>query len=113
MLEIMIYFIIKFNKNYPNKKIIIKPHTLEKVGFWEHLISKRKLKNIEVIDDQEKSTIPWLLASDCVVTSNSTIALESFVLKKKCINYLPTEDFWRVEKQYLKILRLLLEMRIS
>ena len=43
-----------------------------------------------------------MLASDCVITSNSTIALESFVLKKKCINYLPTEDFWKVEKQLLK-----------
>tara|TARA_Y100000741_G_scaffold35729_1_gene25088 strand:+ start:1314 stop:2711 length:1398 start_codon:yes stop_codon:yes gene_type:complete len=102
MLEVIIYFVIKFNKNYPNKKIIIKPHTLEKVGFWKHLVTKRNLKNIEVIDDQEKSTIPWLLASDCVITSNSTIALESFVLKKKCINYLPTEDFWKVEKQLLK-----------
>tara|TARA_B100000886_G_scaffold22156_1_gene14092 strand:- start:10736 stop:12133 length:1398 start_codon:yes stop_codon:yes gene_type:complete len=102
MMEMFIYLIIEFNKNYPNKKIIIKPHTLEKVGFWKHVVAKRNLKNIEVIDDQEKSTIPWILASDCILTSNSTIAVESFVLKKKCINYLPNEDFWKVEKQLLK-----------
>ena len=102
MMEMFIYFIIKFNKNYPNKKIIIKPHTLEKIGFWKHVVTKRNLKNVEVVDDQEKSTIPWILASDCILTSNSTIAVESFVLKKKCINYLPNEDFWKMEKQLLK-----------
>lgn len=102
MLEKIIYFILKFNKTYPNKKLIIKPHTLEKLGFWRHLVMKRKLQNIEVVDDQEKSTIPWLLASECVITSNSTIALESFILKKKCINYLPIDNFLEEEKQLLK-----------
>ena len=104
MLEKYIYFILKFNKEYPNKKILIKPHSIEKVGFYTNFVNKRKLKNVEVIIDKEQSTMPWLLASDCILTSNSTIAIEAFILKKKCINYYPTENFWKVEKPILKIM---------
>ena len=38
-------FLNDFEKNFPNKNLVISPHPNEKLQFWENYISKKKFKN--------------------------------------------------------------------
>ena len=52
---------------------------------------KKKFKNIKVLDSGEPIT-PYLLACDTVIAYNSTTSIESFLLNKISINYIPHKD---------------------
>jgi surface carbohydrate biosynthesis protein len=82
-MKISIEFIKKFPINFPNKKLIIRPHPNERVELWFDI--GKNLKNVEVIFDDE-STCAWIEASEYVVSSNCTTSVESFMLNKKSIN---------------------------
>jgi surface carbohydrate biosynthesis protein len=81
-------FLKNFSERFQNIKIIIRPHPGENWNFW-HRISKN-YKNILVITDDE-NTNNWIKASEFVISTNCTTAIESFLLKKKVINYIPYE----------------------
>ena len=82
-MQLSIEFIKKFPLNFPNEKLIIRPHPNEKVEIWFEI--GKNLKNVDVIFDDE-STCAWIEASKYVISSNCTTSVESYVLNKKSIN---------------------------
>jgi len=84
-MRLFIEFIKKFPSNFPNKKLIIRPHPNEKVEFWFEI--GKNLKNVEVVFDNE-STCAWVEASEYLISSNCTTSIESFMLNKKSINFI-------------------------
>ena len=74
--------------------MIVRVHPAEEKSFW---IKKLKnLKNI-IVNYDDISTNSYILASKFVIQSNCTTSLESFLLGKFSINYLP---FQREEVEY-------------
>ena len=85
-------FIDNFEKNFPNKKLVISPHQNEKFNFWQNYINKRKFKNIVINSDMHSSSYPLINASDLLISFNSTSILEASFLGKKTINLLGKKE---------------------
>ncbi len=84
-----IKFLDNFEKNFPNKKLVISPHPNEKFDFWKNYIAKRKFKNIFLNADKVSSSSPLINNCEMLISSNSTSLLEAhFLEKKKIINLL-------------------------
>lgn len=79
------------SRKLPNINFIIKPHPAENYKFYKNMKIKKKFKNIKVLDSGEPIT-PYLLACDTVIAYNSTTSIESFLLNKISINYIPHKD---------------------
>lgn len=89
ILDYVKVFFKKFSEECPDQKLIIRPHPSEKIEYWFDLIKNNK--NIEVIFD-DQSTCSWIAASDLLLSTNCTTAIEAFFLGKKCVNFLPFKD---------------------
>lgn len=83
-------FLNYFPQKYPNIKIIIKPHPVEKIELWEKLIKDLNVNNV-IIADNKFTTNSYLLASEINISTNSHTSLESFMANKISIN-------WRIVK---------------
>ena len=82
-------FFENFSKEFPERKLIVRPHPSEKINYWFDLV--KKYKNIDIIFD-DQSTCSWIAASEMLISTNCTTAIEAFFLKKKTINFLPYRD---------------------
>tara|TARA_B110000027_G_C16122551_1_gene304249 strand:+ start:9719 stop:11128 length:1410 start_codon:yes stop_codon:yes gene_type:complete len=102
ILEKTIEFVLNFEKNFPDKKLVISPHPGEKISFWDNFIKKRNLKNVFINNLNAEPSNRWIAACDYMITSNSTIILEAHLLKKKIINFLPIESYHSTEIDELK-----------
>ena len=85
-------FINNFEKNFPNKKLVISPHQNEKFNFWQNYINKRKFKNIIINTDMHSSSYPLINSAELLISFNSTSLLEAFFLEKKTINLLGKKE---------------------
>ena len=101
--ETMSEFILNFEKNFPETNLVVSPHPGENISYWEDLINNNNLKKVFL---NKESTSNLISACDILVTSNSTIILEAFLLRKNCINVLANEfskEFYQeVEVNILK-----------
>ena len=88
-LRLFLQFLEKFNYNFPNRKLIIRPHPSENHETYK--LHTNKYKNIIVVND-DKSTNSWILASDFLVHSNCTTSIEAHILNKSSINFLGYSD---------------------
>jgi surface carbohydrate biosynthesis protein len=88
-LRLFLQFLEKFNYNFPDRKLIIRPHPSENHETYK--LHTNKYKNIIVIND-DKSTNSWILASDFLVHSNCTTSIEAHILNKSSINFLGSSD---------------------
>ncbi|MEX0450737.1 surface carbohydrate biosynthesis protein [Spiribacter sp. 218] len=79
---------------FPEHTLIIRPHPGDDRGLWRELIDR--IPNAEVV--HEGNIIPWLIAADGIFHHGSTSAVESQLLGKACISFLPyynsTYDDW-------------------
>ncbi len=101
-------FINNFEKNFPNKKLVISPHQNEKFNFWKNYINKRKFKNIIINSDMHSSSYPLINSAELLISFNSTSLLEAFFLEKKSINLLgkkKRESEIEVLKKVSKVVR--------
>tara|TARA_B100001121_G_scaffold310333_1_gene340766 strand:+ start:2735 stop:4132 length:1398 start_codon:yes stop_codon:yes gene_type:complete len=87
--KIFFDFLRIFNKKFPNKKLIIRPHPSENHEIYK--LKTKKYKNIFVIND-DKNTNSWILASEFLIHCNCTTSVEAFLLKKKSINFMCFKD---------------------
>lgn len=75
------------SNRFPNNQIIIRPHPSEDNIYW---INKfRNLKNVKVI--YEGNSNDWIYSSRIMIHSNCTTGVESYLLGKKSISYIPIE----------------------
>ncbi len=88
-LESLKNFILNYSNNFPEKKIIIRPHPGEYSKMWFDFT--KNLKNVETIIDDD-STNSWIIASNKCITSNCTTSLEGYLLDKITANYIVYKD---------------------
>ncbi|WP_440698007.1 surface carbohydrate biosynthesis protein [Candidatus Pelagibacter sp. HIMB1709] len=81
-------FLDNFEKNFPNKKLVISPHPNEKFDFWKNYIAKRKFRNIVINTDLHSTSYPLINSCEMLISTNSTSLLEAYFLKKKTVNFL-------------------------
>ena len=77
------------SKKYDDYSIIIRPHPNENKNLYFEL--EKKFKNISVCIDHQ-STNNYIYATDCLISSNCATLIESYLLEKPSINYLPIKD---------------------
>jgi len=100
ILKVFIEYFKWFSNECPNVKLIVRPHPSENINFWFNLL--KEYKNIEVVFDAE-NTSSWIAASDFLISTNCSTAIEAFFLGKKAVNFLPYKDEY-VEYKLPKIL---------
>ena len=93
MLEKTIQFLDFFDNNFSEKKLVVSPHPSENISFWENLVNSRKYKNIFINKENKFPSNRFVEACDFMITSNSTITVESYILKKKVVNYIPVDNY--------------------
>lgn len=81
-------FLDNFEKNFPNKKLVISPHPVEKFDFWKNYIAKRKFRNIVINTDMHSTSYPLINSCEMLISTNSSSLLEGYFLKKKIVNFL-------------------------
>lgn len=77
--------LIKKMSSCTNKVIVLRPHPEENINFY--ISAFQGLKNVHVI--YEGSVIPWLLAAEIMIHPDCTTSIESLLLGKKAISFLP------------------------
>ena len=82
----------KIAEAFPDRTIVLRPHPAENRDMWrEHL---RSYENIHVV--AEGNVVPWLMACDVLVHNGCTTAVESYILGRPVVAYVPFsggEDF--------------------
>ena len=84
------------SEEFKNYEIVLRPHPADNPEVWQKLIN-RKYKNFKV--DFSDSLRDSILNSDFVIQNGCTSAIESLLLKRRCISYVPKE--WK-EDTYAK-----------
>ena len=74
----------KISKNY-NGNIIFRPHPEENLEIYRNAFDK--VKNVTI--NNKGSVIPWLIAADYMIHPDCTTSIESIILGKKAISFLP------------------------
>ena len=87
-----IKFLNNFEKNFPNKNLVISPHPNEKIDFWKKYINNRKFKNIFINTDMHSSSHALINSCEILISSNSTTLLEGYFCEKKIINFLGKKE---------------------
>lgn len=77
--------------NFPNSKIIVRPHPVEKIETW--IEYSKGLNNVKVIFEGEVGN--WIQGAEFVIHNGCTTAIESYFLGKPIISYMPytSEEF--------------------
>ena len=70
-----------------NRSIVLRPHPEENSSFYQNAF--KGIENVHVI--YEGSVVPWILASDLMIHADCTTAIESLLLGKRPISYLPKD----------------------
>ena len=76
-------FFNEFSKNFPNKKLVIRPHPSERIEPYYEMING--FKNIYIVNDS-KNTLSWIKASNSMISTNCTTSVEAFLLNRISIN---------------------------
>ena len=74
---------LSFEKSY---KIIFRPHPEEDKNYYLRKFSNYK----NIIVNSEGSVVPWLIASKIMIHPDCTTGIESLILGKKSVSYLPS-----------------------
>jgi len=70
---------------FPDHTIVLRPHPLENHAPWKEIA--QGCDNVQVVF--EGTAIPWLLAAEAVIQNNCTTAVESYLLQRPVISFLP------------------------
>lgn len=76
------------SKDFPNFKIVIKPHPTENKEDWEKEI--KKYQNVHV--DDEYDLVPYLHTAKVVIFNSSTAGIESVIMNKKTLCFKEISD---------------------
>ena len=86
------YKMYKFlNKKFPNINFLVRPHPAENLNYYRELEEKNNFNNIKVLKSND-SIIPYIISSEVLIACNCTTSVESFLLNKYSINYIPWKD---------------------
>ncbi len=72
-------------RSFPDKTIVLRPHPAENRDVWrEHVAA---FDNVEV--NAEGNVVPWLLAASVLIHNACTTAIESYILDRPVVAYVP------------------------
>ena len=83
-----IELILEFAKRFPEKEIFVRPHPTEDPIYWKNLLQSHN--NIHI--KPEGDLTEYIKNSECVIQNGCTSAIETFILKKPLINYIPVNS---------------------
>lgn len=72
---------------FPDRTIVVRPHPSENRDMWRDHVEG--LAHVHV--DAEGNVVPWLLAASLLVHNACTTAIESYVLGRPAVAYVPAE----------------------
>lgn len=75
----------KLGAAFPDHKIIVRPHPLEKLEYWH----ERMPEAANVVILHEGSVIPWIMGADTVLQTGCTTGFEALTLGRPVISYTP------------------------
>jgi surface carbohydrate biosynthesis protein len=91
---IKLYYFLK--KNYPNYKVLIRPHPADNLDFWN-----KKVDRNDVVT--KYTSIPWILDSKFVIHHYCTTSIEAFFLRNNnSICFSPHKNGGYFENIYFK-----------
>tara|TARA_Y100000590_G_scaffold415658_1_gene513696 strand:+ start:57850 stop:59019 length:1170 start_codon:yes stop_codon:yes gene_type:complete len=67
-----------------DKKIVIRAHPEENINYYNDIVDHNSVNAV-----YEGSVIPWLIAAEMMIHPDCTTAIESLMLGKKSVSYLP------------------------
>jgi surface carbohydrate biosynthesis protein len=73
----------RLRSEFPDHKIVIRPHPSENFDTWRAISAGMP----SVLVSGEGSAVNWIIASELLVHSNCTTAIEAFLLEKPAIAY--------------------------
>lgn len=82
----LVKLIRKLAEEFPQRIFVVRPHPNEMVSSWEKILVS-KHKNIKII--KSGSIADYIYNSDLLLHSGCTSGIESFLMNKKSISYLP------------------------
>lgn len=77
--------IVSLAKAFPKTNIIVRPHPSESLKFWKEYT--KDFPNIHT--DNTGNVIPWIMASQALVSNGCTTSLEAYILQKPTMGYYP------------------------
>ena len=75
----------RLGRAFPDRAVVLRPHPLENHEPWREAAAG--CDNVHIV--HEGNVVPWLLAAKAVIQNNCTTALESYLLERPVISYLP------------------------
>lgn len=76
------------SKSFPEKKIIVRPHPVERLKTYQEEF--KDFKNVSVI--REGSAREWIIGAESVIHYDCTTGIESFIAGKNVISFCPFYD---------------------
>ena len=80
-----VQIIKRLSKDFPNHKILIKPHPTENLDNWKKKFNKKEYPNI--LYDNRFDLTSYIAASSCVIFNSSTAGMQSIIMGKKVFSY--------------------------
>jgi len=78
-------------QNLSTHRVVVRPHPVERPEFWQE--QQKKHPRLHVADNTHH--VPWMMAADAVVHTNSTTGLEAAFLERPTVNLVPNVGgFW-------------------
>lgn len=85
--ETMKQLVTETARAFPDKTIVVRPHPSENRDVWrEHV---EDFENVHV--NAEGNVVPWLLAASVLIHNACTTAIESYILGRPAIAFVPRE----------------------
>jgi surface carbohydrate biosynthesis protein len=75
-------------KAFPNLRIVVRPHPVEKHDPWQEIASQHD--NVELV--QEGNVLPWLLAASVLIHNGCTTGVEAYTLGVPSVSYEPVSN---------------------
>ena len=82
----LVKLIRKLAEEFPQRIFVVRPHPNEKISSWEKILVS-KYKNLKII--KSGSIADYIYNSDILLHSGCTSGIESFLMNKNSISYLP------------------------
>ena len=80
-----IKMIIALSKSFPDKKIVVRPHPVERLDYYEN--SFKKFNNVDVI--RKGSAREWIVNAESIIHYDCSTGIESLIAGKNVISFCP------------------------
>ena len=71
---------------FPDRTIVVRPHPSENRKFWKKFLTEHE--NVHV--NADGNVVPWLLAASVLIHNSCTTGIESYILNRPAIAYVPS-----------------------